>query len=467
MTLRLKSLLAAALLGCAAVSAADAPKYIFYFIGDGMGHGQVMAADTYRRLVEKQQDKMLMLQFPHGGMATTYSANTPVTDSAAAGTALATGRKTKNNMLGMTPDSVTARNVADDLHELGYGIGLVTNVCPDDATPAAFYAHVPDRGMWREIAVQFADSPVKFLAGAKLRGAMRGGKYTGLYEEIEGKGVKIVRGAENLGGVDADRVVLLNTDTVAGQLGFAVDSPRGNTLAQFTEAAIAHMQRTSPERFFLMVEGGNIDWAGHDNDGITIVREVLDYDKVLRQAYDFYLAHPDETLIVVTADHETGGMTVGQKSTRYNQYPQVVDRQHKSKAQFSEECFDIIRSGRTVTWEEMKQYLADTLGFFTESQLSAGQEKRLREAFEHTFISKDGKESVNLYATYPEFAEVAYTIQNEIAGYGFTSPKHTGNPVPVFAVGVGAERFGRPLDNTDIPRLLRQLASGSKANKIK
>lgn len=454
----LKSLLCGLAITAFSAMAADSPKYIFYFIGDGMGHGQVMGADTYRRLVQKQQDKLLMLQFPVAGMSTTYSANTPVTDSAAAGTALATGRKTLNNMLGMTPDTVAARNVAEDLHELGYGIGLVTNVCPDDATPGAFYAHVPARWMWYDIAMQFADSPVKFLAGSKLRGAMNKGKYTGLYERIRERGVEIVRGVENLPGVDSERIILLNTDTISENMGYAVDSPAGNSLAQFTDAAIAHMQRTSPDKFFLMVEGGNIDWAGHDNDGITIVREVLAYDKVLQKAYDFYLAHPDETLIIVTADHETGGMTVGQKSTGYNQYPQVVDRQSKSKAQFSKECWDIINSNTPISWNEMKEALSGNLGFYTRSELSADQDRRLKEAFESTFIIKDGKSTTGLYSTYPEFVEVAYTIQNELAGYGFTSGKHTGNPVPVYAIGVGAEKFGRPLDNTDIPNIIRELA---------
>lgn len=453
----LKSLFGAILIALSASAADNAPKYIFYFIGDGMGHGQVMGAETYRRLVQKQQDKMLMLQFPVAGLCTTYSANTPVTDSAAAGTALATGHKTRNNMLGMSADTVAVRSVADDLAERGYGIGLVTNVCPDDATPGAFYAHVPARWMWHDIALQFAESPVKFLAGSMLRGTKTDGKYNGLYEQIASKGVKIVRGVDSLEGVDSERILLLNTDTISQNMGYAVDGPTGNTLAQYTDAAIAHMQRTSPEKFFIMVEGGNIDWAGHDNDGITIVREVLAYDSVLQKAYDFYLKHPDETLIIVTADHETGGMTVGQKSTQYNQFPEVVDRQSKSKAQFSNECWEIITNNEPITWEEMQKRLEKNMGFFSKSKLSASQEQRLLEAFNRTFIEKNGESTTGLYSTYPEFVEVAYTIQNEIAGYGFTSGKHTGNPVPVFAIGVGAERFGGALDNTDIPRLLRAL----------
>ncbi len=458
---KLTSLLCTAALAASSL-AAQSPKYIFYFIGDGMGHGQVMGADAYRRLVEKRQDKILMLQFPVAGMATTYSANTPVTDSAAAGTALATCRKTKNNMLGMSPDSVAISSLGDWLADLGYGIGLATNVCPDDATPAAFYAHVAGRGQFHDIARQFGDSKVKFLAGSRLRGTKTDGKYNGIYEELADKGIEIVRGAENMSATKSDRVLLLNSDTISTNLGFTVDGPTGNTLGQFFDAGIAHLQRTSPDRFFFMVEGGNIDWAGHDNDGVTIVREVLAYNDVLRKAYDFYLSHPDETLIVVTADHETGGMTIGQKSTGYNQYPQYVDRQHCSKARFSDFCWDIINNKKPITWEEMKTRLETQLGFFTESKLSERQEQRLKEAFDRTFITHEGKAEENLYSSYPEFAEVAYTIQNEMAGYGFTSGKHTGNPVPVYAIGVGAENFGKPLDNTDIPKIIMRLATANE-----
>ncbi len=453
---RIIAALASALL-LASATLAQTPKYIFYFIGDGMGHGAVQAAATYKRLVLNDSLPLLMMQFPQAAMVTTHSANSPVTDSAAAGTALATGSKTRNNMLGMNADSVAVSSVANDLAAAGYGIGLVTNVCPDDATPAAFFAHVPARTHWFDIAMQFGDSPVSFLAGSKLRGAMNKGNYTGLYEKLADKGVTIVRGVENLPANRPAKLLLLNTDTIQQNMGYTIDGPKGNTLGQFTAAAINHLQATSPERFFLMVEGGNIDWAGHDNDGATIVREVLAYDEVLRQAYDFYLAHPDETLIIVTADHETGGMTVGQRSTGYNQFPQLVDRQHISKARFCDYCWNILKTKQPITWEEMQRKLTDDLGFFDVTELSESRQRRLKEAFDRTFVTLDGEAYKNLYASYPEFALVVFDIQNEIAGYGFTSPKHTGNPVPLFAIGAGANRFTGTLDNTDIPRLLRSL----------
>lgn len=439
---------------------AQSPKYIFYFIGDGMGPGAVMGADTYLRLVRKQKEPLLMMQFPVASLVTTYSASSPVTDSAAAGTALSTGHKTRNNMFGMDADTVSVRNVAEDLADLGYGISLITNVCPDDATPAAFCAHVPARTDWYDIAVQASQFPaLKFLAGSMLRGAKRGGRYTGLYERIAENGMTLVRGAENLPGVNAERIILLNTDTISQNIGYTIDGPTGNTLDQYFDAALAHMQRVSPDRFFMMVEGGNIDWAAHDDDAATVIREVLAYDRVLRKAYDFYLAHPDETLIIVTADHETGGMSVGQRSVGYNNYPHYVDRQNKSKALFSEESWKIINSPDSITWEDMTAKLRRHLGFFSPTELNADQLRRLQDSFRRTFIEKRGESTSGLYSKHPEFVEVAYTIQNELAGYGFTTPNHSGNPVPLYSIGVGSELFSRPLDNTQIPQIIRSLTS--------
>ena len=169
---KLKSfLIAGALLaGFSNLSAQEAPKYIFYFIGDGMGMGHVLATQTYNRMILNSQDPLLMMQFPVAGMLTTYSASSPVTDSAAAGTALSSGYKTKNGMLGMNTDSIAVESIAAQLFANGYGVGLITSVPPDDATPGAFYAHVPNRNMYYDITVQAAQSGYHFLGGSKLRG---------------------------------------------------------------------------------------------------------------------------------------------------------------------------------------------------------------------------------------------------------------------------------------------------------
>ncbi|MDE6771993.1 MAG: alkaline phosphatase, partial [Muribaculaceae bacterium] len=139
---RFISMIAASFISTASfLSFADAPKYIFYFIGDGMGMAPAMAAATYNRSVLGTAELPLMMTFPVAGQVMTYSASSDVTDSAAAGTALATGNKTVNGMLGVTPDTTAVYSIAGILKDkLGYGVGLVTNVAADDATPGAFYA---------------------------------------------------------------------------------------------------------------------------------------------------------------------------------------------------------------------------------------------------------------------------------------------------------------------------------------
>lgn len=214
-----------------------------------MGLGHVMTTESYYRDVMKSDSPLLMLQFPVTSVATTYSASSPVTDSAAAGTALSTGHKTKNGMLGMGPDTTAVQSIAVDLNKMGYGIGVVTTVCPDDATPGAFYAHVPNRSMYYEIGRDAAASGVSFLAGSNLRGLRdKDGKPTGLEEIISEAGISVVRGTDALKSVTSERVILLNTDSINGDVGYTVDSIAGVlTLPAMTEACLEHLQKTRPK----------------------------------------------------------------------------------------------------------------------------------------------------------------------------------------------------------------------------
>ena len=163
--MRIKVFLLTLIIATMTVANAASPKYVFYFIGDGMGMGHVMAAQSYNREVLKSDDLLLMMQFPVVSMLTTYSASSRVTDSAAAGTALATGSKTNNGMLGVTPDTVPVTSVARHLKDAGWGVGIVTTVAPDDATPGAFYAHQPSRSMAYEIDKEMAKSGYEFVQG--------------------------------------------------------------------------------------------------------------------------------------------------------------------------------------------------------------------------------------------------------------------------------------------------------------
>lgn len=449
----------------AAAAAPDgAPRYVFYFIGDGMGLGQVSATQTYVRMVQNNARPLVMTSFPVTSLAYTYSASSPVTDSAAAGTALACGSKTKNGMLGMDADTVSVTSMARVLKDNGYGIGLVTSVSPDDATPGAFYAHVPYRGMSYEIEKQAAESGYEFIAGAGLRGLKDGdGNPTDILDVFRQNNVEVVYGLDGLKDVDSEKILLLSNNADSpNNIGYAIDSIKGaQTLAGYTQACLDHMMKVSPDRFFMMVEGGTIDHAGHANDGGALIKEVIAFDQALEIAYNFYLDNKDETLIVVTADHETGGASVGCGFTGYNAYLHYIDYQKVSKEEFSAYCKGLLKSRRTYRWEDMKEYLADNLGFWVHVPVSGQQEESLKSLFDATFEMRNSADQKTLYSNFNAFAVEVFKVFNNVIGMGFTSGSHTGNPVPVFAVGVGSERFGKGCDNTEIPETILSIAGYS------
>ena len=438
------------------------PRYIFYFIGDGMGPGPVMWADIYARNV-LQSPGLLMLQFPVASMSTTQSASNLVTDSAAAGTALATGHKTKNNMLGMTADTIAVPSIAQRLHKLGYGVGIVTTVAPDDATPGAFYAHVPSRGKYYDIGLQAIESDYEFIAGSRWRANTHKKMPHDLPQLMDQAGITTLHSTDDVAAAATRRVMVtspftgLNGHPLADNdlVGHVIDSmDNALTLPAMTEACLKHLQRHTPDRFLMMIEGGSIDWAAHANDGATVVMETLSFDQSIRIAYDFYLQHPHETLIVVTADHETCGMSVGNSVTKYNAYPQYIQYQKISKEVFSNWCRDMVRNNTPITWDEMKQYLTDKMGFWTYVPVSDDETKVLKEKFNRSFVTHDDQGQKTLYNTYNGFTVEVFDIMSRRAGFGWATPKHSGNPVPVFVIGDDAALFSRMNDNTDLPQLI-------------
>lgn len=442
------------LLGWISAAGADVPNYVFYFIGDGLGMQPLMTAQAYNRDILKNEKPLLMFQFPVASFAMTYSASSPITDSAAAGTALATGIKTINGMIGVNPDTVAVNSVARQLKDMGYGVGIITSVYADDATPGAFYAHVASRGMYYDIDVQAAHSGYDFIGGAGMKGLLdSGGNPTDAASIMRECGVQIVRGRRGINEITSDKVVLLSDEGMpVDNIGYTIDSiPGALTLPLITQTCLSHLEKQSPERFFMMVEGGNIDHALHGNDAGTAIIEILNFNDALKIAYDFYLQHPDETLILVSADHDTGGMSHVKDGLGIYQYVKV------SKQQFSEYCKGILRSRRVYTWDDMKQYLTENFGMFTHIKVNGEKEMALKAKFDETFEQRNSADQETLYASFNGFAVAVFDIINNAAGTVFTTTGHSGNPVPVFAVGVGSERFSRPNNNTDLPRILREI----------
>ncbi len=461
----MKRILLSSLLATAALTMmADDAKYVFYFIGDGMGLGHVNATEAYNRDVLKNEQSILMMTFPVASQARTYSASSPITDSAAAGTALSTGVKTKNSMIGMDPDTLAVNSIAVDFMNAGYAVGVGTTVQADDATPAAWYAHAENRGMKETIAPQAAESGLSFLAGGgfKLHGAgeeafkeflnvMRKGNY-----EIA-EGYAAFNEMKKKGGKFPQKVMLMPENAGGGQVGYTIDSIPGYlTCAQITEACLHTLESVNPDKFLMMIEGGNIDWAAHANDGGGVIKEILNFQDAINVAYQFYLRHPSETLILVTADHDTGAMAYGRNGGAYN--IAYADAQKISKDAFADWTRNWGKETKNPTWEEMENVLKEKLGFWSVVPVSERETKELKELFDETFITKRAEDEKTLYHTFNAFTAKAFSILNYHMGIGWTTTYHAGNLVPVYAIGANAQYFTGCLNNNEIPMLIKRAA---------
>ena len=460
--------LATALFTLAASLHAAELKYIFYFIGDGMGMGHVMAADAYNRQALKAPEHMLMMQFPVASQCTTHSADSYVTDSSAAGTALATGHKTNNGMIGMKADTVAVESIAERLHRQGWGVGIITTDDMDQATPSVFFAHVPSRSMLYEIDSLAALCDFEFIAGRNMRGAS--GKHRHDQPKLDrlfaDNGVSVVRTLNDLARTDSRRVMLLNKPEYSRSYNYTIDSVPGLIeLPAMLDACMNHLQRHTPNHWFIMAENGKIDHAAHGNDAATTLRDVLHLDHTLRQAYDFYLAHPDETLIIVTGDHETGGLGMSNNHLGYKLKLDLLTNQKISKDSFTDYCHQIMKADKKPSWEEMQSVLTDKFGFWKEITLNSVQTERLKNMYDKAIKLRKGTEKKTLYKTFDQFSEVVYTTLDEVSGLGWTSNHHTGGLTPVYAIGVGAERFANFNDNTDLPRKILEIVESTRKGK--
>jgi alkaline phosphatase len=283
------------LFSAAAVFAENAvPKNIILFIGDGMGLSQVTAARIAKGTLE-------MERCPVAGFVTTWSDGALVTDSAAAATAMSTGVKTSNGALGVTPDGQPLKNVVEYAEENGKSTGVAVACALTHATPAGFIVHVPSRKLDVEIAEQIAASGVDVLFGGGRDHFTSPGKPC--LPELQKK-MPVVFTAEEFRqlGTPEQAAALL----YPGQPPYAAQ--RDVSLKELTQKAIQILSQ-DPDGFFLMVEGSQIDWAAHQNDGTNVVSEVVDFDEAVGAGLDF-AEQNGETLVIITADHETGGFAV-------------------------------------------------------------------------------------------------------------------------------------------------------------
>ena len=442
-------------------------KYVFYFIGDGMGVNQVNGTEMYQAEIQNGRigvEPLLFTQFPVATVATTFSAKNSVTDSAAAGTALATGKKTYNGAISVGEDKNAIQTVAEKAKKAGKKVGVTTSVSVDHATPAAFYAHQPDRNMNYEIALDLPKANFDFYAGGgflKPTTTYDKKEAPSIFPIFEEAGYTVARGYNDYKAkaAKAEKMILIQEEGANPScLPYAIDRKENDlTLAQITESAIDFLTKGNNKGFFLMVEGGKIDWACHSNDAATTFHEIIDFDNAIKIAYEFYSQHPDETLIVVTADHETGGFVLG--TGTYDLNLQVLKNQKVSENGFTRIVNKMrAKTSNQVSWEAIREALKDNFGFWDKIELTAEQEARLKTVHEKSLMHQEMKLEKSEYAQDEPIASEAKRIINEIALVGWTSGGHSAGYVPVFAIGAGADLFQGRIDNTEIPIKIAQAA---------
>jgi alkaline phosphatase len=458
-------LLALLVTGC---SSEPKVKYVFYFIGDGMGVNEVIGTNLYDQA--NGQGNVNFTGFPVVNFITTVSANSLVTDSSAAGTALASGTKIDNGVVGVDPDGNWTGNLTEWAHAAGFGTGVATSVGVNHATPASFVAHTASRNGYEEISLQMIDSPVDFMAGATFL-TNRGSGHDAAYFEhkADSAGIAIFKGPAAIRGIDVTKPrVLCLSAKAEDSIPYAIDRKEDDTrLADFTDAGIRYLEaRYGKKGFFFMIEGGKVDYAGHGNDAATCFQEVNDMAESVDLALAFLARHPKQTLIVITADHETGGLMLG--SGRYEMHPDRLLRQHASvdalTDQFRAKFFPEGQPFKTPTWDAVKAFFAEEVGMWGDVQVSERVEKDLKDIYDQTF-GKGGDRNLseeNLYSSNFQIVADVVRALDRAAGYQWSFGSHSGSPVGLYVTGACAEEFNTVKDNAEIAPLIAKLAGYTK-----
>ena len=429
-------------------------KYVFLFIGDGMSLPQRMAAEEFSKKIGN--GKLFINAMTNQAVTTTSSANSFITDSAASGTAIACGEKTKNHVIGMASDSKRKlESIAEVAHKSGRKVGIITTVTINHATPASFYAHNASRGNMYEIALDLVNSNFDYFGGGGI--AMNNNKKSKLYKgdiyDLAAKaGYTVLRGTEAVKNIPANAKKVLSFGTTY-DLPYAIDRKDTLPLSFFVEQSIKFLD--NKKGFFIMAEGGKFDYSGHANDAATNILETIDFDNAVKVAYEFAKKHPNETLIVVTGDHETGGLTLGFAGTGYKSFLENIKYQKCSIGVFNSKIKELGKNPAGVTFENVKKLITENFGLlFSDSKssegikLTAAEEKALLAAFTRQF--KNGK-----YQKSYALARETVRIFNNKCALAWTSGAHTALPVITSAYGVNSDIFSGMIDNTDIAKRLK------------
>jgi alkaline phosphatase len=279
---------------------AKKPKNIILMIGDGMGLTQIYAGMT------ANQGKLNFELCPVVGLHKTYSAEGYITDSAAGATAFSIGKKTYNAAIGVDKDTVSQETIVETAEKKGLATGMVATSSVTHATPASFIAHQKHRKMQEEIAADLLNVDVDVVIGGGKQFFTKRKDKKDLLTQLQAKNYTLLDNIQAVSSTDKNKVVALLAEDGMPKY----SEGRGDMLSISTRKALEILKKNGGDKgFFLMVEGSQIDWGGHDNNLQYVVDELLDFDKTIGEVLEF-AAKDGETLVIITADHETGGLSL-------------------------------------------------------------------------------------------------------------------------------------------------------------
>ncbi len=431
----------------------NAQKYVFLFIGDGMGQSDV---DLYEAYLAEKDGKEGFVQsniskIPLLSMCTTPVSNRRITDSGAAGSAIACGQKFNVGEIAYSETGNQPKSIAKVAKGKGMKVGIISTAPMNHATPASFYANQPTRKNYYQIGLQLAESNFDFFGGGGLL------KQTGnkkdekdlmtIYQE---SGYLTFTSLKAIASMKShNNKVIFTNETLDrdASIPYKIDreDAPNNSLAEIVETAIIHLD--NPKGFFMMVEGGKIDYAAHDNDAGSIIGEMEDFDNAIAEAYKFYLQHKNETMIIITADHETGGVSLGIADNGYESDFGILSKQKMSMSKFGTIIKKQTKNEDNVSLKEYTD-LASKYFMGIEMDFSADEQAILNEAYA-AINAKSNRAKDEAKSKYNGNNPMAYAfcqIMNRRASVGFTTNAHTSAKVPVYAVGTTTPI----LDNTEI-----------------
>ncbi len=450
-------------------------KYIFLFIGDGMSYPQIQSASYYLNAITDDADgtlrsesKLSFMSFPVAGSAQTYDSTSFCPDSASTATSLSTGYKTYSGTINMDETKTIAyETITEKLKaQKNFKIGVITSVNLNHATPAAFYAHQASRNSYYDIGLEMIDSNFDYFAGGALLAPTGAEKdQEDIYEVAKKAGYKVVNTqaeAKALTSSDGKAIVISEVLADADAMSYSLDSAKDEwTLADYVEKGIEVLDNETG--FFMMVEGGKIDWACHANDAASSIGDTKALSDAVDKAIAFYNKHKEETLIIVTGDHETGGLTIGYAGTNYDTFLQNLEGQKISYAKYSSDYVTKYKEEKT-DFETVMKDVEELFGLLLPNNTNADSKLVLTEyelgkiktAYTRTMeIGTAGQKDMTqeeyvLYGTYDPLTVTLTHVLNNKSGISFSSYAHTGLPVAVFAMGNGDGLFEGYYDNTNI-----------------